>query len=83
MTPLQMGIMLAAYSGNRDFLGCPNTTHIWRSQCTELMNNGMIEPNTSNLPWHLKVTEKGKFWLDFVLAMPYPIKVCKYEMSVK
>lgn len=83
MTPLQMGIMLAAYSGNSDFLGCPSTTYIWQTQCQDLFNDGMIQPNASNSPWHIKITEKGKFWLEFILAMPYPTKVCKYEMGTK
>lgn len=81
-TPLQMGILLAAYSGNHDFVGCDTKTDTWREQCEILINAGMIV-GTSIAPRHIGITEKGRFWLDFVLDIPYPTKVCKYEIGAK
>jgi hypothetical protein len=76
ITPLQMGIMLAAYTGFSNYNCNDKSTEVYREQHLALETLGLIiysDPNDNFI-----VTEKGKFWLDAALRMPFPVQ--KWEI---
>lgn len=81
MTNLQLIVMISAYCGTGQFDTFPDT-EIYRDQITQLLNDGMITPNL-NVPancYRYKATPKGRFWLDHVLKIPYPVMIEAWEI---
>lgn len=79
MTPLQMGIMLAAHIGNGKPDFSPSFTPTYQNQVTDLMNAGYIISNTEAPPaYGWKLTDKGRTWLNAALVTPEPIKEVKW-----
>lgn len=81
MTNLQLTVMIAAYCGSPD-TDHYKDTEVYRDQVESLLNDGMIKPS-HNIPNYYKfaITDKGKFWLDTVLKMPYPVEIKEWRIS--
>jgi hypothetical protein len=82
MTNLQLIVMIAAYCGAREF-DTFKDTDTYNRQTKQLINNGMIKPASnyqSNNFYKFECTDKGKAWLDHVLAIPYPIEVRSWRI---
>ena len=78
MTPLQMMIMIAALLENKSFIGECYGSIAYFEQAGILLNDGMIKTNC--LYFEYSITEKGKFWLDYVLSIPYPEETKEYKI---
>lgn len=75
MTPLQLGILLSCYVGNRESFDNSNrTTEVYRHQFDALVADGMIIGSFNPAV----ISEKGKFWVQHVLNVPYPTQ--KWEI---
>lgn len=73
MTPLQMGIMLAAHTGCSEYDTSNPGTAIYNQLRNELFNNDLIELTDKNDYGH-RLTSKGAFWLNAVLSTPFPVE---------
>lgn len=78
MTNLQLTVMIAAYCGNSD-ADHFNNSDVYRDQVTSLLDDGMIKPNHLQ-GYKFSITDKGTFWLDTVLKMPYPVEVKEWRI---
>ena len=66
---LQLSIIMSAYCGS-DFCKIFPDTPTFREQEQTLINNDIIKP-TGFRSW--KITDKGKAYLDHILATPFPV----------
>lgn len=81
MTPLQMGIMLAAFTGCREYDFNNVTTHTYQTQISCLTRLGYITPTAKYPAYPWDITEKGKVWLDTALATPEPTEVTMWVVK--
>ncbi len=79
---LQLQVLIHAYITNTwegmELLRSGNQT--WTSQTQQLINDGLLEPSNSQNrdTFYWSITPKGKFWLEYISTVPYPIQ--KWEI---
>lgn len=69
--------MLAAYTGCEDYDVTPRYSATYKKQKDILINEEMIKEDIS-VSYEYRITEKGRFWLEYVLNFPFPTQ--KWEI---
>jgi hypothetical protein len=83
MTPLQLHLMLqAATSPTYNGIELLKINETWQKQFQELVEDEMIIPITMPLPdsincWPWQLSDKGKYWFNYILAIPFPVSEWK------
>lgn len=81
ITNLQLSVIMSAYTnGPYDYF--PDT-ETYREQVTILLDEGIIEPSpvrANNNLYKYCITEKGKFYLENLLAIPFPVETKSWEI---
>jgi hypothetical protein len=78
ITPLQMGIILAAHTGCKQYDFNNKSTKVYKEQHLALEDLGLITYSDQNDNFIL--TEKGRVWLKAVLDLSFPVKVIRWEI---
>lgn len=78
---LQLSVIMSAYCGNGIY-DTYQITDTYREQCTILLNEGIISSVLKGEEEHykFKITEKGRFYLDSLLATPFPVEVKNWKI---
>lgn len=82
MTNLQLTVMIAAYCGCKETDNY-SISETYCEQCTHLIDGGLIKPNDKSpagFGYKFAITEKGKYWLDYVLDTPWPKEIKAFEI---
>lgn len=64
--------MIAAYCGSSK-MDTYSDADTYRNQVKDLLDNKMIILSLISPGYNYRITDKGKFWLEYVLNLPYPV----------
>lgn len=76
-----MGIILAAFTGCKEYDFNEPSTPTYQAQLTCLERLGYIKPSPRYDRYHWDLTEKGKVWLDTALVTPEPTAVTMWVVK--
>lgn len=81
ITNLQLCVIMSAYVGNGMF-DTYEITDTYRRQTTSLLDAGIIKSSmvASGHGYKFDITEKGSFYLNSLLATPFPVEVKSWKI---
>lgn len=84
MTPLQIELMLHYYSRANDHKMIEQNQLEWVSQADELSGLNLLQVASTTVK-HFEITERGKAYVSFLLAVPPPVaawEIPKFEVKL-
>lgn len=77
ITNLQLCVIMSAYVGN-GLYDQYEITDTYRRQTTSLLDADIIKPSEHG--YKFDITEKGSFYLNCLLATPFPVEVKSWKI---